>query len=502
MFPGPRMAGKKQVWTWHHVMTFILTFFGYAFFHACRKAFSNVKDPMQKEFTPSSCPAKNPNCTTLKPYDLWNKRHVFETQDDANLFLGAMDTTFLFSYAIGLYLSGIIGDRLNLRLVLTFGMCMSSIVFFIFGYVSEYFGIYNKYFYGGFYMLNGLLQSTGWPATVAVMGNWFNKSTRGSVFGFWSANASLGNIIGSLMVASVLNYGYQYGFLVTSFLLFCGGILMFFCLIPKPEDIGLDPPCDEDPREFNSITDDREPLLAGVTPSPSLNDYTTPEPTIEVGTNAVGFFKALCLPGVIPYSLSYACLKMVNYSFFFWLPVYLAQGLHWKDKKSDQLSNFYDIGGIIGGIIAGIISDCIGLRSPVVCSMLGLSMVSLFIYGNTGANYDTNVAFMTLTGLMIGGPANLISSAISADLGKQDLVKGNEAALATVTGIVDGTGSVGAAIGQYLVPQIDKWLGWHAVFYFLIVMTFFSAVCLIPMLYRDLKNSSCCCERQEILNDL
>ena len=32
--------------------------------------------------------------------------------------------------------------------------------------------------------------------------------------------------------------------------------------------------------------------------------------------------------------------------------------------------------------------------------------------------------------------------------GKQGPVQGNSEALATVTGIVDGTGSVGAAIGQ------------------------------------------------------
>lgn len=42
----------------------------------------------------------------------------------------------------------------------------------------------------------------------------------------------------------------------------------------------------------------------------------------------------------------------------------------------------------------------------------------------------------------------MISSAISADLGRQDLVQGSSEALATVTGIVDGTGSIGAAVGQ------------------------------------------------------
>lgn len=42
----------------------------------------------------------------------------------------------------------------------------------------------------------------------------------------------------------------------------------------------------------------------------------------------------------------------------------------------------------------------------------------------------------------------MISSAISADLGRQEALRGSQQALATVTGIVDGTGSIGAAFGQ------------------------------------------------------
>ena len=65
------------------------------------------------------------------------------------------------------------------------------------------------------------------------------------------------------------------------------------------------------------------------------------------------------IPGVIPYALSNACIKFVNFTFFFWLPTHLSQGLNWKDDISDKLSNFY-IGGIIGGIIAGIITSQVG----------------------------------------------------------------------------------------------------------------------------------------------
>lgn len=59
-----------------------------------------------------------------------------------------------------------------------------------------------------------------------------------------------------------------------------------------------------------------------------------------------------------------------------------------------------------------------------------------------------NAVILATTGFFIGGPSNMISSAISADLGRQDALRGSHEALATVTGIVDGTGSIGAAAGQ------------------------------------------------------
>ena len=78
---------------------------------------------------------------------------------------------------------------------------------------------------------------------------------------------------------------------------------------------------------------------------------------------------------------------------------------------------------------------------------------------------------MGITGVFIGGPANMISAAITADLGRQEILASSDQALSTVTGIVDGTGSFGAAIGQVLIPVIQNhWNDWRFVFYFFVLM--------------------------------
>lgn len=48
-----------------------------------------------------------------------------------------------------------------------------------------------------------------------------------------------------------------------------------------------------------------------------------------------------------------------------------------------------------------------------------------------------------ITGALVNGPYALITTAVSADLGTHKSLRGNAKALATVTAIIDGTGSIG-----------------------------------------------------------
>ncbi|XP_060052671.1 sugar phosphate exchanger 3 isoform X2 [Erinaceus europaeus] len=463
----PRLSQRGPLlsrFSHHHVVVFLLTFFSYSLLHASRKTFSNVKVSISKQWTPSA-----ENTSYELPEEIWSSNYLFPSAEEATLFLGTLDTIFLFSYAVGLFISGIVGDRLNLRWVLSFGMCSSAVVVFVFGTLTEWLRLYSTALYCCLWIANGLLQSTGWPCVVAVMGNWFGKAGRGVIFGLWSACASVGNILGACLASSVLQYGYEYAFLVTAAVQFAGGIIIFFGLLVSPEEIGL-PGIEV---EANPEEDSHRPLMSGA----DSEDEYEPNYSIQEGSThqaaqakAISFQQACCLPGVIPYSLAYACLKLVNYSFFFWLPFYLSNNFGWKEAEADKLSIWYDVGGIIGGTLQGFISDVLQKRSPVLALSLLLAIGSLVGYSHSPNDKSINVLLMTITGFFIGGPSNMISSAISADLGRQELVQGSSEALATVTGIVDGTGSIGAAVGQYLVSLIQDHLGWMWVFYFFILM--------------------------------
>ncbi len=109
-----------------------------------------------------------------------------------------------------------------------------------------------------------------------------------------------------------------------------------------------------------------------------------------------------------------------------------------------------DVGAILGSMALGYVSDItFGKRSLVSLVAVAFASMIAFIIMAFFDTMPTGVFFflMFMLGFFISGLNNLISSACAADLGKQEVLKGNEKAVSTVTGIIDGTGTMGSAIG-------------------------------------------------------
>lgn len=559
-------------------LVFLITYVAYAAFHAVRRSLSTVKTSVVAEWTPASFSS---NITlSAASRDTWFGHVLCASPAEAEELLGWLDAAFMFSYALGLYISGFVADRHDLRLVLGTGMCLTGVTTFVFGPVVEWLHAYNRAAYILLSIANGFFQATGWPCVVAVMSNWFDKNSRGLVLGLWSSCQSVGNIVGSLLSSSVVDNGYEYAFLLNAVLILASGCTVFCGLVPSPRHVGL-PAVDEGdaqtnmgekvmglaegksqvtaeegtemhrekgaismealekfasdqkeaeisqgeklsnstvkqqpPSTYVSATNDfavsssnhlssatnnfltsRNGVVAQVY---TLNSEQTTHPEIEVEVEktaegeeeALGFIRALLLPGVIPYSLAYAFLKTVNYSFFFWLPFYLSNAFSWSSNTANDLSVWYDVGGIVCGTLAGFMSDRLQRRVLVLLPLLVLAIPTLAIYAtlpSMGA-MTVNAAILFVNGMLIGGAANLISAAITADLGRQEALQGNSRAMATVTGIVDGTGSLGAALGQVTLPYLQVGWGWHSVFYYLMAAVVVTIVFLLPILVNDVRD--------------
>jgi OPA family glycerol-3-phosphate transporter-like MFS transporter 1/2 len=218
--------------------------------------------------------------------------------------LGDIDLAFLAIYAIGMFFVGHIGDRVDLRNLLTIGMIGTGLFTAAFG-AGYWLNIHSFYYFLGIQLISGLFQSTGWPSVVAVVGNWFGKKKRGLIMGIWNAHTSVGNISGSLVAAALLKFGWGWSFVVPGVMIALVGLIMFLFLPSGPEAIGSEDDHLNDPGKNEIGT----PLLEGRT---------------EVPEKPVGFIEALRIPGVVPFALCLFFCKLVAYTFLYWLPFYIS----------------------------------------------------------------------------------------------------------------------------------------------------------------------------------
>nr|QWT68761.1 vacuolar phosphate efflux transporter 1 [Astragalus sinicus] len=436
----------------HQAIVLIITFLAYASYHATRKTTSIVKSVLDPQSSSSNglnfFPSLRSNRLSWKLGDGWSP---FNGSDGTSL-LGELDVAFLSVYAFGMYFSGHLGDRCNLRIFLTIGMIGTGVFTSLFG-VGYWGNIHNFYYYLVIQMIAGLFQSTGWPSVVAVLGKWFGKKKRGLIMGIWNAHTSVGNIAGSLIASAMLGYGWGWSFVVPGLIMTFLGLLVFLILPISPESVGAEE--DDDSSFEKSGEEASEPLLRNETPN-------------EEKEKAVGFLEAWRIPGVAPFALCLFFAKLVAYTFLYWLPFYVSHtaidGKYLSSETAGTLSTLFDVGGVLGGILAGHISDRLDARAITAASFMYCAIPALFFYRSYGhVSLIVNGGLMFITGMFVNGPYALITTAVSADLGTHKSLKGNSRALATVTAIIDGTGSIGAAIGPLLTGYISA-KSWSAVF--------------------------------------
>lgn len=290
-------------------LVLILTFFSYASYHAARKTTSVVKGVLDPK-TPnlgllrcSRCLGIDKLHTTENYTVLYGGWAPFDSRDGTAM-LGDIDLAFLAIYAVGMFFVGHIGDRVDLRILLTIGMIGTGCFTAAFG-AGYWLNIHSFYYFLGIQLMAGLFQSTGWPSVVAVVGNWFGKRKRGLIMGIWNAHTSVGNILGSLIAAALLKFGWGWSFVVPGAIIALVGLIVFLFLPASPESVGAE----DDYLKGSGKNEIGGPLLEGQT---------------EVTEEAVGFIEAFRIPGVVPFALCLFFCKLVAYTFLYWLPFYIS----------------------------------------------------------------------------------------------------------------------------------------------------------------------------------
>uniref|UniRef100_A0A9J8BS79 Glucose-6-phosphate exchanger SLC37A2 n=1 Tax=Cyprinus carpio carpio TaxID=630221 RepID=A0A9J8BS79_CYPCA len=409
--PGIKLITSFSRDSWYRFFILILTFVFYTTYHLSRKPISIVKSQLHRNCSNVIHPA-DLNITDNDTWCDWAPFGEFDSFLKIFCFVA-------YVISVSVLKLGMFGERLPLRYYLSSGMILSGLFTVLFG-LGFYWQIHSLWYYCLVQALNGLVQTTGWPAVVACVGNWFGKGKRGFIMGIWNSHTSVGNILGSLIAGVYVSSSWGLSFIVPGIIIASAGVICFLFLVESKSHM-LD--------------------IWGI---------------------------CLFVHGVVEFSLCLLFAKLVSYTFLYWLPLYIANVAHFDPKEAGDLSTLFDVGGIVGGILAGLISDYSGGRATTCCAMLIIAAPMLFLYNKIGQNgLPTTIGMLLWCGALVNGPYALITTAVSADLGTHECLRGNSRALSTVTAIIDGTGSIGAAIGPLLAGLISP-TGWNNVFYMLI----------------------------------
>jgi len=537
----------------YRIFILVVTFLSYVCYHMSRKPISVVKPELLK------CP--NETVTALK-LQLSSSSKDSILEDDLNChsfiaqmnntdsntahdYLGFMDTSFLASYAIFMFVSGFVAERVNLRYFLAVGMLLSGLFTILFG-LGKYMGIHSIYYYLAMQFLGGAVQSSGWPGVVTVVANWFGKGKKGFVFGVWNAHTSIGNIVGGLLAGTFVDSDWALSFIVPGLIISAMGVVVWFILPVQPSDMGF---TQEEliPNEeryssyerrpsnrqglsggYNTLSEVRQrpegrPLLSTGSASgestPLLRSNNVSDDEVEAGLldhdenanrpevqsqrpatpeKAITFLSGWKIPGVAEFALSLFFCKLVSYTFLYWLPTFIKEkGVHVTSEDAAYFATLFDVGGIVGGIIAGVASDRTGRPASACAIMIILAIPSMWSYNYFGQQYPFNpedsngwvyaghIVLLMVSGLLVNGPYALITTAVSAELGTHKSLKGSSKALATVTSIIDGTGSVGAAVGPYLAGALQGSGSNSSVFYMLMAADVLSLLFLSRLVISE-----------------
>uniref|UniRef100_A0A0B8RUK5 Glycerol-3-phosphate transporter-like n=1 Tax=Philothamnus irregularis TaxID=1899461 RepID=A0A0B8RUK5_9SAUR len=511
--PGIRFITSFTKDQWYRAFIFVLTFMLYVSFHLSRKPISIVKGELHKHCTTIQIMERDtyeehgiqiPSVKTL--YN--DSRCGWEPFDKSNYkqLLGALDYSFLCAYAVGMYLSGIIGERLPIRYYLSGGMLASGFFTALFG-IGYFCNIHSLWFYIIAQVANGLVQTTGWPSVVTCIGNWFGKGRRGLIMGLWNSHTSVGNILGSLIAGYWVSTCWGLSFVVPGIIISLMGIICYLFLIEHPKDVNCTVKSStkhhlSGPSKFSILKPTLSSKIADTSQDPEMhcllqsNENCTKPLNLNGGYEhfenrnaAISFTGALQIPGVVEFSLCLLFAKLVSYTFLFWLPLYITNVEHLDAKRAGDLSTLFDVGGIFGGILAGVISDRLKKRATTCGMMLLIAGPTLYIFSAISKmGFEATIIMLLICGALVNGPYALITTAVSADLGTHKSLHGNAKALSTVTAIIDGTGSVGAAMGPLLAGLLSS-SGWNNVFYMLMIADACALVFLLRLIRKELQCS-------------
>lgn len=297
---------------------------------------------------------------------------------------------FLFAggivYGISKFLNGFVGDRVNSRKMLCFGLLVCTLVNVAFGFVPQLSALIGGdgadavraqvWLFGGLLVVNQFFQGTGFPPCARLIAFWVPPKELATKMSVWNTSHSIGGglvakicgVIMGLGTLGALHQGvglWKWCFWAMAILGGIGLLVMWFWLPGTPEEEGLrvgvatddsgQPTADE-----RLLTADSRPSSAGKRPSVLKNVFLSP---------------AIWMLGLCNFAINAVRSLVAD-----WGPTMLQEAKGFTASESGTVIMLFEFAGIVGMLASGWATDRLfGGRAPRLCVFLMALTAALFV---------------------------------------------------------------------------------------------------------------------------
>jgi len=372
--------------------------------------------------------------------------------------MGVVLSCLFFAYAVGQFINGQLGDKINSRRIITIGLVTSAILNIIFGFTAGVI-IIMAIIWG----LNGYFQSMGWGPTVKAKANWFPKKIRGKISGRLGTSYIIGGAFSWFLAGTIVKYlNWRFTFWIPAVICIVLAIHWYIRARNAPEEVGL-PSLEEQEQ--------------GIESSEVKKDYH------------IGFKKTLKITLLNPYvwfaGFALFGLNIVRYGFMSWAPTYMFEEQGATISLAAYKAIAFPVAGGLGALFAGWASDRIfkHRRAPIAFIMLVLLAVFCYLYRIVpGVNWVISLVILLFIGFFTFGPHVLLVAALPADLGSRK-------AASSVTGFIDAMGYVGASLTGVGTGYLIEKFSWDAAFGFWVFGAILAAIMILFVWKFELKKA-------------
>ena len=207
-------------------------------------------------------------------------------------------------------------------------------------------------------------------------------------------------------------------------------------------------------------------------------------PTAEAAEKKPSFIKMITHPVILMYGGSYFSLKFISYTVFTWFPLYLVETKGFSKSSAAYASNGFEIGGFIGLLLGGVLADT--LFSKNKGRLAWLALIFLIITSFFFKNLNHTGFWMVFFSLGAVGFFLFIADSTLSGTAAQDI--GGSQNTGSATGIINGIGSMGAALSGILPIWLQQRFGWDSVFLTFILLTCVALGLLFPVIkHQEIK---------------